>query len=155
MPSGGGPLNTEGDPHKEQTAPKAIKGPPVCSPKSKNSVSIQKSILGPRLKHIMVNNVKILVASDNEVKQFYKPSLKPEVGFYKPNFRSKTPPPRSVNNHYPRSKTPQPKRNVGRQNQPHGFPVTWNNFQPQSYTPWGMSSSISTSQSNASNARDV
>nr|GFA14523.1 retrovirus-related Pol polyprotein from transposon TNT 1-94 [Tanacetum cinerariifolium] len=39
----------------------------------------------------------------------------------------------SVNNHYTHSKTPQPKRNVGRQNQPAGFPVTWNNFQHQSY----------------------
>nr|GEU82602.1 hypothetical protein [Tanacetum cinerariifolium] len=33
----------------------------------------------------------------------------------------KNPPPRRVNNKYARSKTPQPKRNVGRQNQPHGF----------------------------------
>ncbi|GJS26731.1 zf-CCHC domain-containing protein [Tanacetum coccineum] len=63
------------------------------------------------------------VASDNEVKRFYKPSLKPGVGFSKPNFRSKTPPPRRVNNNYPRPKTLQPKRNVGRQNQPHGFPI--------------------------------
>ncbi|GJS82694.1 retrovirus-related pol polyprotein from transposon TNT 1-94 [Tanacetum coccineum] len=120
-PSGGGPRNTEGGPHKAQTAPKGIKGPPVCSPESEISVSFQKFILGSRPKHIMINNVKIPVASDNEVKEFYKPSLKPRVGFYKPSFRLKTPPPRRVNNHYPRSKTPQPKRNVGRQNQPHGF----------------------------------
>ncbi|GJS48446.1 hypothetical protein Tco_0598567, partial [Tanacetum coccineum] len=53
-PSGGGPLNTEGDPHKAQTTPKAIKGPPVCSQESKKSISFQKSILGPRPKHIMV-----------------------------------------------------------------------------------------------------
>ncbi|GJW01145.1 hypothetical protein Tco_1556396 [Tanacetum coccineum] len=69
-----------------------------------------------------------MVASDNEVKQFYKPSSKPEVGFSNPNSRPKVPPPRRANNFYPQSKTPQPKRNVGRQNQPHGFPVTWNNF---------------------------
>ncbi|GJS98333.1 zf-CCHC domain-containing protein, partial [Tanacetum coccineum] len=69
------------------------------------------------------DGAKVLVASDNEVKQFYKPLSKPGVGFSKPNFRSKTPPPRKVNNNYPRSKTPQPKRNVGRQNQPHGFPI--------------------------------
>ncbi|GJT80075.1 hypothetical protein Tco_1054417 [Tanacetum coccineum] len=137
-PSGGGSPNTEGDPYKAQTAPKAIKGPPVCSPESEKFVSFQKSILGPRPKHIMVNNVKVPVASDNEIIQFYKPSLKPGVGFSKLNFRSKTPPPRRVNNHYPRSKTPQPKRNVGRQNQPRGFPVTWYNFQPQSYMPWGI-----------------
>ncbi|GJY89507.1 retrovirus-related pol polyprotein from transposon TNT 1-94 [Tanacetum coccineum] len=71
----------------------------------------------------MVNNVKILVASDDEVKRFYKPSLKPGVGFSKPNIRSKTPPPRRVNNSYPRSKTPQSKRNLGRQNCPNGFPI--------------------------------
>ncbi|GJX51593.1 hypothetical protein Tco_0278438 [Tanacetum coccineum] len=65
--SGGGPLNILGGPHKVQMAPKAIKGPPVCSPNSKNSISFQKSILGPRPKHIMVNNVKIPVASDNEI----------------------------------------------------------------------------------------
>ncbi|GJZ93922.1 retrovirus-related pol polyprotein from transposon TNT 1-94 [Tanacetum coccineum] len=65
--SGGGPPNILGGPHKVQTAPKAIKGPPVCSPESEKSVSFQKSILGPRPKHIMVNNVKIPVASDNEI----------------------------------------------------------------------------------------
>ncbi|GJS40438.1 hypothetical protein Tco_0565481 [Tanacetum coccineum] len=124
---GGGPLN-KGGPHIAEAAPKAIMGPPVCSPGSEKSVSFQKSILGPRPKHIMVNKVKVPVASDNEVKRFYKPLLKPEVGFSKPNFRSKTPPPRRVNNNYPRPKTQQPKRNVGRQNQPHGFSVTWNNF---------------------------
>ncbi|GKB66667.1 copia protein, partial [Tanacetum coccineum] len=116
--SGGGPLN-KGSPHIAEAAPKAIMGPPVCSPCSEKSVSFQKSILGPRPKHIMVNNVKVPVASDNEVKQFYKPLLKPGVGFSKPNFRSKTPPPRRVNNKYPRPKTPQSERNVGRQNQPH------------------------------------
>ncbi|GKD92621.1 retrovirus-related pol polyprotein from transposon TNT 1-94, partial [Tanacetum coccineum] len=51
-------------------------------------------------------------SSDNEVKRFYKPSLKPGVGFSKPKFRSKTPPPRRVNNNCPRLKTPQPKRNI-------------------------------------------
>ncbi|GKB49300.1 hypothetical protein Tco_0900053, partial [Tanacetum coccineum] len=71
----------------------------------------------------MVNNVKVPVDSDNEVKQFYKPSLKLRVGFSKPNLRSKNPPPRRVNNNYPHSKTSQPKRNAGQQNQPHGFPI--------------------------------
>ncbi|GJZ92024.1 zf-CCHC domain-containing protein [Tanacetum coccineum] len=136
--SGGGPPIAEGGPQNAQTAPKSNQEPPVCSSEKEKSVIFQKSILGPRPRHIMVNNVKIHVASDNEVKQFYKPSLKPGVGFYKPNFRSKTPPSRIVNNHYPRSKTPQPRRNVDRQNQPHGYPVTWNNFRPQSYMLWGM-----------------
>ncbi|GKA59304.1 hypothetical protein Tco_0758617, partial [Tanacetum coccineum] len=117
---GGGPLNKD-NPHIAEAAPKAIMGPLVCSLGYEKSVSFQKSILGPRPKHIMVNNVKVPVASDNEVKRFYKPLLKPEVEFSKPNFRSKTPPPRRVNNNYPRPKTSQPKRNVGRQNQPHGF----------------------------------
>ncbi|GKB91710.1 hypothetical protein Tco_0963982 [Tanacetum coccineum] len=38
-PSGGGPSNTEGGPHKAQTAPKAIKGPPAYSSESEKSVS--------------------------------------------------------------------------------------------------------------------
>ncbi|GKA66390.1 hypothetical protein Tco_0766198 [Tanacetum coccineum] len=133
----GGPINM-GGPHIVQAAPKIIMGPPAAMPGSEKSVSVQKSILGPRPKHIIVNNVKVPVASNNKVKQFYKPLSKPGVGFSKPNFRSKTPPPRRVNNNYPRSKTPQQKRNVGRQNQSRGFPVTWNNFQRQSYMPWEM-----------------
>ncbi|GKC33923.1 zf-CCHC domain-containing protein [Tanacetum coccineum] len=38
-PSSGGLPNTEGGHHKAQSAPNVIKGPPVCSPESKNSVS--------------------------------------------------------------------------------------------------------------------
>nr|GFC98945.1 hypothetical protein [Tanacetum cinerariifolium] len=90
---GGGPLN-KGGPHIAEAAPKAIMRPPVYSPGYEKSVSFQKSILSPRPEHIMVNKVKVPVASDNEVKLFYKQSLKPKVGFSKPNFRSKTPPPR-------------------------------------------------------------
>ncbi|GJT59673.1 hypothetical protein Tco_1003206 [Tanacetum coccineum] len=128
-----------GAPLSMKATPKAIMGPPpAATPGSEKSVSFQISILGPRPKQIIVNNVKVLVASDNEVKQFYKPLSKPGVGFSKPNFRSKTPPPRRVINNYPHPKTLQPKRNIGRQNQPRGFPVTWNNFQRQSYMPWEM-----------------
>ncbi|GKA75394.1 hypothetical protein Tco_0781772 [Tanacetum coccineum] len=118
----GGPINM-GGPLNVQAAPKINMGPPPATPVSEKSVSFQKSILGPRPKHIIVNKVKVPVASDNEVKQFYKPLSKPEVGFSKLNFRSKTPPPRRVNNNFSRPKTPQPKRHVGRQNQPHGFPI--------------------------------
>ncbi|GJU20694.1 retrovirus-related pol polyprotein from transposon TNT 1-94 [Tanacetum coccineum] len=118
----GGPINM-GGPLNVQAAPKINMGPPPATPRSEKTVSFQKSILGPRPKHIIVNNAKVPVASDNEVKQFYKPLSKPRVGFSKPNFRSKTPPPRRVNNNYSRPKTPQPKRHVGRQNQPHGFPI--------------------------------
>ncbi|GJU29379.1 retrovirus-related pol polyprotein from transposon TNT 1-94 [Tanacetum coccineum] len=53
-PSSGGPPNTVGGPHKVQTAPKAINRPSVYSPESEKSVSFQKSILGPRPKHIMI-----------------------------------------------------------------------------------------------------
>nr|GEX90005.1 retrovirus-related Pol polyprotein from transposon TNT 1-94 [Tanacetum cinerariifolium] len=130
--SGGDPQSSVGGPHKAQMPPKAIEGLPVCSPDVEKSVSFQKYILGPRPKHIMVNNVKISVAIDKDVKQFYKPSLKPKVRFPKPNFKSKTPPPRRVNNSYPRSKTPQPRRNVVRQNQPHGYPYL-TMFGPKSY----------------------
>nr|GEU55537.1 retrovirus-related Pol polyprotein from transposon TNT 1-94 [Tanacetum cinerariifolium] len=45
-----------GGSHKAQTAPKAIEGPHVCSPYVETSVSFQKSILGPRPKHIMAYN---------------------------------------------------------------------------------------------------
>ncbi|GJZ29853.1 zf-CCHC domain-containing protein [Tanacetum coccineum] len=61
-------------------------------------------------KFILINNTKIPIASDDEVKRFYKPSLKPGVGFTKPTMRSKTPPPRRKENFHPRSKTPQPRR---------------------------------------------
>ncbi|GJV99441.1 zf-CCHC domain-containing protein [Tanacetum coccineum] len=120
--SDGGPINM-GGPLNVQAAPKINMGPPPATLGSEKSVSFQKSILGPRPKHIIVNKVKILVASDNEVKQFLKPLTKPGVGFSKNNFRSKTPPPRRVNNNDSRPKTPQPKRHGGRQNQPHGFPI--------------------------------
>ncbi|GJT99996.1 copia protein [Tanacetum coccineum] len=101
-----GPINM-GGPQSVQAAPKIIMGsPPVGTPGSEKNVSFQKSILGPRPKHIIVNNVRVPVASDNEVKQFYKPLSKPGVGFSKPNFRSKTPTPRRVINNYHRPKTP-------------------------------------------------
>ncbi|GJV54355.1 hypothetical protein Tco_1450096, partial [Tanacetum coccineum] len=92
-PSGGGPLFAGGGPQitsgsllSAQMAPKAIQGPPVGSTENGKSVSLQKSILGPRPKHIMVNKVKIPIASDDEVERFYKPVLKPEVGFSKLDF---------------------------------------------------------------------
>ncbi|GJY46940.1 retrovirus-related pol polyprotein from transposon TNT 1-94 [Tanacetum coccineum] len=94
--SDGGPINM-GAPLNVLAAPKENMGPPPgTTPGSKKSVSFQKSILGPRPKHIIVNNVKGPVASDNEVKQFYKPLSKPRVGFSKLNVRSKTPPPRRI-----------------------------------------------------------
>ncbi|GJV27037.1 retrovirus-related pol polyprotein from transposon TNT 1-94 [Tanacetum coccineum] len=121
--SDGGSIN-KGGPLNVQAAPKANMGPPPGTTHgSEKSVSFQKSILGHTPKHIIVNNVRVPVASENEVKQFYKPLSKLRVGISKPNFRSKTPPPRRVINNYHRPKTPQPKRNTSRQNQPRGFPI--------------------------------
>ncbi|GKA20316.1 retrovirus-related pol polyprotein from transposon TNT 1-94 [Tanacetum coccineum] len=75
----GGPINM-GGPLNVQAAPKVNMGPPPgTTPGSEKSVSFQKSILGPRPKHIIVNNVRVPVASDNEVKQFYKPLSKPGI----------------------------------------------------------------------------
>ncbi|GKA70936.1 hypothetical protein Tco_0777075 [Tanacetum coccineum] len=54
--------------------------------------------------------LKDKLSSDDEVKRFYKPSLKPGFGFTKPTMRSKTPPPRRKENSHPRSKMPQPRR---------------------------------------------
>ncbi|GKA36977.1 retrovirus-related pol polyprotein from transposon TNT 1-94 [Tanacetum coccineum] len=53
-----GPINM-GGPLNVQAPPKANIGPPPgTTPGSEKSVSFQKSILGPRPKHIIVNNVK-------------------------------------------------------------------------------------------------
>ncbi|GJY82741.1 hypothetical protein Tco_0496117, partial [Tanacetum coccineum] len=64
--SDGGPINM-GGPHIEQAAPKIIMGPLAATPESEKSVSFQKSILGPRPKHIIINNIKVLVANDDEI----------------------------------------------------------------------------------------
>ncbi|GKA88570.1 hypothetical protein Tco_0810334 [Tanacetum coccineum] len=74
--SDGGPINV-GGPQSAQSAPKIIMGPPPATHGFEKNVSFQKSILGPRPKHIIVNKAKVPVASDNEVKQFYKPLSKP------------------------------------------------------------------------------
>ncbi|GKF42412.1 hypothetical protein Tco_0125754, partial [Tanacetum coccineum] len=63
--------------------------------------------------HSETKQVKFVKAQEVESKEkliesnrFYKPSLKPRVGFTKPTMRSKTPPPRRKENFHPRSKTP-------------------------------------------------
>ncbi|GJU00190.1 retrovirus-related pol polyprotein from transposon TNT 1-94 [Tanacetum coccineum] len=62
-----GPINM-GGPQSVKAAPKTIMGPlPVGTHGSEKNVSFQKSILGPRPKHILVNNVRVPVASDNEI----------------------------------------------------------------------------------------
>nr|GEW40973.1 retrovirus-related Pol polyprotein from transposon TNT 1-94 [Tanacetum cinerariifolium] len=55
-----GPINM-GGPLNVQAAPKSNMGPPPgTTPGSEKSVSFQNSILGPRPKHIIVNNVRVL-----------------------------------------------------------------------------------------------
>ncbi|GJX76655.1 retrovirus-related pol polyprotein from transposon TNT 1-94 [Tanacetum coccineum] len=74
--SDGGPINM-GAPLSVQVAPKAItRPPPVGTPGSEKNVSFQKFILGPRPKHIIVSSIRVPVASDDDVKQFYKPLSK-------------------------------------------------------------------------------
>ncbi|GJR14333.1 retrovirus-related pol polyprotein from transposon TNT 1-94 [Tanacetum coccineum] len=62
----GGPINM-GAPLNVQEAPNIYMGPPPATPGSEKTVSLKKSILGLRPKHIIVNKVKIPVASDNEI----------------------------------------------------------------------------------------
>ncbi|GKA33193.1 zf-CCHC domain-containing protein [Tanacetum coccineum] len=88
-------------------------------------------------KFILINNTKIPIASDDEVKHFYKPSLKPGVGFTKPTIRSKTPPPRRKENPHPRSKTPQPMRDNGRPNYPNINHTMWNRPHQTNFTQCG------------------
>ncbi|GJX81405.1 zf-CCHC domain-containing protein [Tanacetum coccineum] len=76
-------------------------------------VESKEKLIESNPKFILINNTKIPIASDDVVKRFYKPSLKPGVGFTKPTMRSKTPPPRRNENSHPRSKTPQPRRDQG------------------------------------------
>ncbi|GJU13421.1 zf-CCHC domain-containing protein [Tanacetum coccineum] len=85
-------------------------------------------------KFILINNTKIPIASDDEVKHFYKPSLKPGVGFTKPTIRSKTPPPRRKENPHPRSKTSQPRRDNGRPNYPNTNHTMWNRPHQPNFT---------------------
>ncbi|GJV01999.1 zf-CCHC domain-containing protein [Tanacetum coccineum] len=72
-------------------------------------VESKEKLIESNPKFILINNTKIPIASDDVVKRFYKPSLKPGVRFTKPTMRSKTPPPRRNENSHPRSKTPQPR----------------------------------------------
>jgi hypothetical protein len=101
--------------------------------------SSKQKPLESKPKYILIKDRKIPIASDEEVKSFYKPSLKAKTGFSKPKLRSKTPPPNRPNNPHPRSKTPQPRRNQGRQNFPNNnnHPM-WNYSLQPSFNPWGI-----------------
>ncbi|GJZ76476.1 zf-CCHC domain-containing protein [Tanacetum coccineum] len=76
-------------------------------------VESKEKLIESNPKFILINNTKIPIASDDEVKRFYKPSLKLGVGFTKPTMRSESPLPRRKENSHPRSKTPQPRRDQG------------------------------------------
>ncbi|GJW16720.1 zf-CCHC domain-containing protein [Tanacetum coccineum] len=85
-------------------------------------------------KFILINNIKIPIASDDELKKIYKPSLKPGVGFTKPTIRSKTPPPRRKENPHPRSKTSQPRRDNDRPNYSNTNHTMWNRPHQPNFT---------------------
>ncbi|GJZ08666.1 zf-CCHC domain-containing protein [Tanacetum coccineum] len=109
----------------------------VKSQEVESKEKLVESNSSPRLKFILINNTKIPIASDDEVKHFYKPSLKPRVRFTKPKMRSKTPLKRT-NNPHPRSKTPQHRRDQGRQNYPNNNHSMWNYSQQPNFFPWGI-----------------
>ncbi|GJX44791.1 zf-CCHC domain-containing protein [Tanacetum coccineum] len=100
-------------------------------------VESKEKLIESNPKFILINNTKIPIASDDEVKRFYKPSLKPGVGFTKPTMRSKTPPPRRKENSHPRSKTPQPRRDQGRPNYSNTSHKMWNHPHQPSFSQCG------------------
>ena len=93
--------------------------------KFKNETSKTK----PRF--ILLKDKLIPIASDDEVKTFYKSSLKPNAEPFKPKIRSKTPPPRKPTSPHPRPKTPQSKINQNKRNYQ-------NNHQMWNFNPWGI-----------------
>ncbi|GJS02409.1 hypothetical protein Tco_0318917 [Tanacetum coccineum] len=97
-------------------------------------VESKEKLIESNLKFILINNTKIPIASDDEVKHFYKASLKPRVGFTKPTMRSKTPPPRRKENSHPHSKTPQPRRDQGRPNYANTSHKMWNHPHQPSFS---------------------
>jgi hypothetical protein len=59
--------------------------------------SSKQKPLDSKPKYVPIKDRKIPIASDEEVKSFYKPSLKAKTGFSKLKLRSKTPPPNRPN----------------------------------------------------------
>ena len=94
--------------------------------------------LESNVKYVIIKDRKIPIASDEEVKSFYKPSLKAKTGFSKPKLRSKTPPSNRPNNPHHWSKNPQPRRNQGRQNLSNNSNPMWNYPHQPSFNPWGL-----------------
>jgi gag-polypeptide of LTR copia-type len=82
-------------------------------------------------KFILLNDNLVPLNYDDNVKIYHKPILKPKVGFNKPNFRSKTSPPRRINSPRPRSRKPQPRRDLNRQHYPNH--TIWNHSHQPSF----------------------
>ena len=82
-------------------------------------------------KFILLKDKLVPIANDEEVKTFYKLSLKPNAEPFKPKIRSKTPPPRKPTNPHPRPKTPQSKINQNKRNYQ-------NNHRMWNFNPWGI-----------------
>ena len=89
-------------------------------------------------KYVIIKDRKIPIASDEEVKSFYKPSLKAKTVFSKPKLRSKTPPPNRPNNPHPQCKITQPRINQGRQNLSNNSHPMWIHPHQPSFSPWGL-----------------
>lgn len=100
--------------------------------------SSKQKPLDSKPKYVPIKDRKIPIANDDEVKRFYKPSLKAKTGFSKLKLRSKTPPPNRPNNPHPRSKTPQHRRNQGRQNFSNNSHAMWIYPHQPSFSPWGI-----------------
>ncbi|GJX51371.1 hypothetical protein Tco_0278216 [Tanacetum coccineum] len=94
----------------------------------------------------------------NRIEESKKPSLKPSLksglGYVKIESRSKTPPPRRNIFSQPRYNTPQSRRNSREPIHQNFYLINCNNNQSQGFA-YGKLYSISTSQSIATNARDV
>ena len=94
----GGPLNPTSGPLSIKDRP-MDKGPsPVTQ-----SVYMPKVKSESGVKHLTVMNSKVPVASIQEVKQFYKPTTKPGLGYNKPNIESRSSPPRKTNSYKSRA----------------------------------------------------
>ncbi|GJX64623.1 zf-CCHC domain-containing protein [Tanacetum coccineum] len=100
-------------------------------------VESKEKLIESNPKFILINNTKIPIASDDKIKRFYKPSLKPEVGFTKSTMRSKTPPQRRKENSHPCSKTPQPRKDQGRSNYSNTSHKMWSHPHQPSFSLYG------------------
>ena len=78
--------------------PLIIKDRPIDKGPSpvRKTVILPKPITDSNPKQLTVMNSEVPVSSVKEVKKFYKPTLKPRLGYHKPTIRSKFPPPKKT-----------------------------------------------------------